>query len=240
MKGVEGYSYVLTITDVFSRWGMAIALKNLKSATIVTALRRTAIPAGLGRPGEFLIDGGSEFKLQLEEACAAWGSKWRPHTPHHSSSAGLVERFDKTIELRLAHFSKECNCSWLDAIPLAAEAYNGSVHAALSKGGNAFSPAEIWLGRKLRFNSDVRPALHDRPTEVQQYGEWLRLQTEAVKLWIIDADAKYRATLETTHSRRTIRELKVGDKVLLHKPPERREKNSGQEPWDGPWEVEET
>ena len=240
MKEVEGYSYVLTITDVFSRWGMAIALKNLKSATIVTALRRTAIPAGLGRPGEFLIDGGSEFKLHLEEACAAWGSKWRPHTPHHSSSAGLVERFNKTIELRLAHFSKECNCSWLDAIPLAVEAYNGSVHAALSKGGNAFSPAEIWLGRKLRFNSDVRPALHDRPTEVQQYGEWLRLQTEAVKLWIIDADAKYRATLETTHSRRTIRELKVGDKVLLHKPPERREKNSGQEPWDGPWEVEET
>jgi hypothetical protein len=96
------------------------------------------------------------------------------------------------------------------------------------------------LGRKLCSNSDVRPALHDRPTEVQQYGEWLRLQTEAVKLWIIDADAKYRATLETTHSRRTIRELKVGDKVLLHKPPERREKNSGQEPWDGPWEVEET
>ena len=88
----------------------------------------------------------------------------------------------------MAHFSKECNCNWLDALPLATEAYNGSVHAGLSGKGLAFSPAELWLGRKIRFNSDVRQTLHHRPTEAQEYGEWLRRHTQAVKSWIAAAD----------------------------------------------------
>ena len=181
LKEAEGYKYALTLVDVFSRWGIAIPLTNIKASSVTKALRRHAIPAGMGRPGEFLIDGGSEFKSHLQESCAAWGSKWRPHTPHHSESAGAVERFNKTLELRLAHFSKQCDCNWLDALPLAVEAYNGSIHAGLSKKGIAFSPAEIWLGRKIRFNADVRPTLHDRPTDVQEYGEWVRQHTAAVK-----------------------------------------------------------
>ena len=143
MKETEGVKYILTPVDVFSRWGMELALPNIKATTVTAALRRHAIPAGLGRPKEFLIDGGSEFKGQLQEACAAWGSDWRPHTPHHSESAGAVERLNKTLELRMAHFSRQCKCSWVDALPLALEAYNGSIHAGLSKQGVAFSPAEI-------------------------------------------------------------------------------------------------
>ena len=128
MQDVEGYRYVLVIECIYSRWAMAIPMKNVKAATVCQALRRLAIPAGLGRPTEFLIDGGSEFKAEVQEACRAWGSKWRMHTPHHSQSAGAIERLNKTLELRTAHFSKSCKCSWVDATPLAVEAYNGSVH----------------------------------------------------------------------------------------------------------------
>jgi len=237
MDEVEGYKYLVTLVDVFSRWAMAVPVENIKAATITRALRRQAIPNGMGRPFEFLIDGGSEFKKELQAACSAWGSKWRPHTPHHSESAGAVERFNKTIELRIAHFTKHCSCNWLDAMPLALEAYNGSIHVGLSKGGIAFSPAELWLGRKLRFNSDVRPQIHDRPTDVQKYGEWIRQQTQLVKDWIHTADAEYRKTMEKSGNHQAQRKLEVGDIAQLHKPPEKRSKNSGEETWDGPYEV---
>ena len=90
-----------------------------------------------------MIDGGSEFKGEMQEACRAWGSHWRPHAPYHSESAGAVERFNKTLELRVAHFAKQGDCSWIDALPLATEAYNGSIHAGLSANGLSFSPAEL-------------------------------------------------------------------------------------------------
>ena len=52
MKEVEGHKYLLTLVDVFSRWAMAIPLENIKAATVTKALRRQAIPAGMGRPPE--------------------------------------------------------------------------------------------------------------------------------------------------------------------------------------------
>ena len=169
------------------------------------------------------------------------GSNWRPHTPHHSESAGAIERFNKTLELRVAHFSKECKCNWLDALPLATEAYNGSVHAGLSGSVMAFSPAELWLGRKIRFNSDVRQTLHHRPTEVQQYGEWVRQHTQAVNDWIAAADVDYRKTLSKSGAQATLRTMKVGDTASLKiQDLDSKDKNAGAENWDGHWEVLET
>ena len=241
MREAEGYRYALTLIDVFSRWAMAIPLQNIKSKTVTDALRRHAIPGGMGRAHEFLLDGGSEFKGHLQEACTAWGSNWRPHTPHHSESAGAIERFNKTLELRVGHFAKQGNCNWVDALPLATEAYNGSVHAGLSSKGTAFSPAELWLGRKIRFNSDVRQTLHHRPTEAQDYGEWLRQHTQAVKDWIAAADAEYRKTLTKAGAQGTLRTLQVGDTASVRiQDLEKRDKNAGAEDWDGPWEVIET
>lgn len=72
-----------------------------------------------GQTGGIFIDGASEFKGHLQKACTAWGSNWRPHTPHPSEFAGAVERVNTTLELRLAHFAKQCGCSWVDALPLA-------------------------------------------------------------------------------------------------------------------------
>ena len=237
MEECEGHKYLLVLVCVFSRWAMALPLENLKAATITKVLRRNAIPAGLGRPIEFLVDGGAEFKKELEEACQAWGTRWRPHTPHHSNSAGAVERLNQTIEQRVAHFRKKCDCNWLDAIPLALEAYNGSIHKGLSKGSLAFSPAELWLGRKIRFNSDVRPAILDRPTNVQAYGEWVRQHTAAVKEWIQTEDSRYRADMEKAGNSQAIRKMEVGSAAVLHKMPSKKAKNSGEETWDGPYEV---
>lgn len=237
MKLEEGHKYILTLCDVYSRWGMAIPLTNIKAETVAKALKRQAIPNGLGRPVYFLVDGGSEFKAEVVAACTAWGTKWRTHMPHHSQSAGIIEKFNKTLEVRITHFVNQCDCNWMDALPLALESYNGAVHAALSQGTIGISPAEVWLGRRLRFNSDVLPTVVDNPKSVEQYLEWARQQTQQVKDWISAARLRYEEQIKKVKSGRNLRHLAVGDKVVLSRPTDKRDKNSGTLQWDGPWEV---
>ena len=125
----------------------------------------------------------------------------------------------------------------MDALPLALESYNGAVHAALSQGTIGISPAEVWLGRRLRFNSDVLPTVLDNPKSVEQYLEWSRQQTQQVKDWISAARLRYEEQIKKVKSGRNLRHLAVGDKVVLSRPTDKRDKNSGTLQWDGPWEV---
>ena len=80
--------------------------------------------------------------------------------------------------------------------------------------------------------------MHERPTQVQEYGEWIRQHTAAVKAWIKEADEEYRKTLEKAGSAATLRHLAVGDQVSRRVPDlERKKKNAGADTWDGPWEI---
>ena len=45
--------------------------------------------------------------------------------------------------------------------------------------------------------------------------------------------------METSGSPQPVRLLQIGDAVQLHKPPEKRSKNTREETWDGPYEVKE-
>jgi hypothetical protein len=74
---------------------------------------------------------------------------------------------------------------------------------------------------------------------VQEYGEWVRRHTEAVKTWIKQADEAYRQTLvAASASKSKLRKLKVGDTVVLRvQDLESRQKNAGAERWEGPSEV---
>jgi hypothetical protein len=113
------------------------------------------------------------------------------------------------------------------------------MHVALSQGTIGISPAEVWLGRRLRFHSDVLPTVLDNLESVEQYLAWSRQQTQQVKDWIKAARLRYEEQIKKVKSGRNLRYLAVGDKVVLSRPTDKRDKNSGTLQWDGPWEVAE-
>ena len=96
-----GHRYLLTGVDVFSRFGFAVPLKKIDTASVLMGLKSSMLPIGLGKPGLFLLDGGPEFKDQIRQAIQAWDSKARVHAPHHHESAGTIEIFNKTIEKKI-------------------------------------------------------------------------------------------------------------------------------------------
>ena len=48
---------------------------------------------------------------------------------------------------------------------------------------------------------------------------------------------RYEEQIKKVKSGRNLRHLAVGDKVVLSRPTDKRDKNSGTPQWDGPWEV---
>ena len=110
----------------------------------------------MGKPDVYLVDGGSEFKKEVAEANDAWLAESHVHGPHRHEAAGSIEVFNKTIEKRTALMCPEGELEqWMSVWPDALEAYNSSIQEACSGGmSSAFSPAEIYFGRKLQFRID--------------------------------------------------------------------------------------
>lgn len=68
MPEVNGYKYLLTVVDVFSKYGAAVPLTEITATAVLTALVQEVLSHGYGRPKYWVVDGGSEFQDVLQEA----------------------------------------------------------------------------------------------------------------------------------------------------------------------------
>ena len=150
----------------------------------------------MGKPEVFLVDGGSEFKKEVTAAIDTWMSERHVHGAYRHEAAGCIEVFNKTIEKRIAMFCEDDNLeSWWEVWPEAIEAYNATIQAAsVDNAYAAFTPAELFLGRKLKFSFDemteeARDELLDSsPTT---YFERMRKRTAQIVKVVTDARARY-------------------------------------------------
>ena len=63
----------------------------------------------------------------MHELCILGGAHKTKTTPYHPESDGLVERFNRTLLMKLAMFAGEHN-DWHDVLPPVMMAYRPSVH----------------------------------------------------------------------------------------------------------------
>ena len=133
MQQVNGYSYLLTVIDVHSRYGMAIPLQEITAAAVQRAVEDWVVPGGFGRCMKWLVDGGSEFKGELEEALQAWNCKVHISAAEHYESHGIIEIYNRTLVNKIAKLLHDTECgTWMDVRAAAVEGYNCSVHQAIS------------------------------------------------------------------------------------------------------------
>ena len=99
--------YVLTAIDVFSRYAFVVHVDDLKDSTILKALRERALVNGMGKPEAYLVDGGSEFKKEMQQAIDAWLADRHVHGAHRHEAAGCIEAFDKTNVKQIAMFCED-------------------------------------------------------------------------------------------------------------------------------------
>ena len=97
----NGFTYLLTIVDRFSRWPEAIPLNDTTTTTCAQALISQWI-SRFGVPLDMTSDRGSQFTSQLWTSIAQLlGIQLHHTTAYHPQSNGLVERFHRHLKSSL-------------------------------------------------------------------------------------------------------------------------------------------
>ena len=107
------YQYILTIIDSFTRWPVAVPLRNISAETISKSILPEWI-AVFGCPS----DRGSQFQSTLfDEFTKLLRVKHIKTKAYHPCANGLIERFHR--QLKIALTANNNSRTWLENLPLA-------------------------------------------------------------------------------------------------------------------------
>lgn len=124
-KENDGFKYILTVIDIFSRYGYAIKLKNKTPQHVLEAFKSIN-----HLPTYFSSDMGSEFKSVF--ASYLKNNNVKQFFRHPPFKAAVCERFNRTIKTKLVkYFTHVGNSRWIDILPKVIKAYNNSFHRTI-------------------------------------------------------------------------------------------------------------
>ncbi|GFV08869.1 retrovirus-related Pol polyprotein from transposon 412 [Trichonephila clavipes] len=143
----DGFQYLLTMIDRFSRWPEAVPIPDTSAKTISRAIFHHWI-ARFGCPSLITTDQGSQMRSSLfAEFTRILGTDRVKTTAYHPISNGLVERFHRHLKASIkAHESSR----WTDVLPIVLLGIRSAVKEDLKA-----SCAELVYGTTLRLPSDM-------------------------------------------------------------------------------------
>ncbi|BHF84402.1 hypothetical protein SprV_0902755300 [Sparganum proliferum] len=144
----NGFTYLLTCVDRYTRWAESIPLPNVQAETIVKAFVSRWV-AMFGAPSTVTTDRGAQFESALFQTLLNFiGCTRIRTTAYHPAANGMVERFHRQLKTALRAVEDPGN--WSDNLPLALL----GIRAAL-KSDLGCSAAELVFGTTLRLPGEM-------------------------------------------------------------------------------------
>ncbi len=169
----NGFTYLLTCVDRFTRWAEAIPMPNQEADTIVKAFVSRWI-AVFGAPSTITTDRGAQFESTLFRTLLNFlGCTRIRTTAYHPASNGMVERFHR--QLKTALRAAQNPADWSDNLPLALLGIRAALKSDLD-----CSTAELVFGTTLRLPGEMvtptpRGADEDPINFVHRLRQFMRL-----------------------------------------------------------------
>ena len=191
--------YILVIQDYFTKWPVAIPMKDQMANTIVQALLSTF--SNYGIPSVLHSDQGTNFESTvLKQTCGAFVMHKSRTTPYHPQGDGLVERTNRSLLQLLCSYCTE-SCDWEKWLPLLLYTYRTSVHTSTQA-----TPYLLMFGREPTLTTiDLSLRAHDTQSYADHIQSHLAKMYELVELnlteatsdqkWFYDRGAKPRPSL---------------------------------------------
>ena len=111
----DGFRYLLTCVDRFTRWPEAIPMVDIRAETVADAFFSGWI-ARYGTPATITTDRGAQFESKLwDSLCNQFGIIRNRTTSYHPQSNGMVERFHR--QLKAAIMAHESPNPWTITLP---------------------------------------------------------------------------------------------------------------------------
>lgn len=177
----QGFTYVLTCIDMFSRYLVTIPLANKDTLSVASGLIQLFTKYGVCKT--LLSDLGTENTSKcMKEVCRQLHiqQEFTPSFVH--SCLGMCERSHKTLAERLTPYvNSKCN-NWMEVLHSVTFSFNQSVNAS-----TGYSPHEIVFGHRPHFPlTAVKPTDFDTiPVDARTY-----VRKHAEKLNIIRTEVR--------------------------------------------------
>lgn len=143
----NGYKYLLTIIDRYTRWPEVYPLRDISATTICKTFVNNYIPR-FGVPDTITADHGTQFTSRLFSKLTEHIGSHKIHTtPYHPQANGMVERFHR--QLKSAIMAKD-NKHWFNALPIILLGLRTTVKEDLKS-----SPAELVYGQPLKIPGEL-------------------------------------------------------------------------------------
>ena len=232
----RGYRLILSITDVFSGYVMALPCKTRKSAeTIQLILHKWCLR--FGYPSEILADNDTSFTSEFfNEVCQFFKTKVTHGTPYLCSSTSKAERSNKRINqaLRVTLTDKQIS-DWDLYLNFVSFALNG-----IKSRHTGFSANEIMFGEDLNTPLDLE--IDGKPIQLEHQSSKARKTAYSIYRTIRDIVQKARRNAaldfgyaDNSYNKRVLGPyFKEGDWVytLIECPAHKFSKR-----WQGPFQI---
>lgn len=177
-KENQGFKYLLTCIDVFSKVADAIPLKSKSSKEITKAVE--IIFQKRSPPETLQSDRGTEFKnKEFMQMCQEYGVKffW---TYNQDIKCSVVERFNRTIKGRMFRFfTARGSRRWIDVIDQLITGYNNAYHRSIRMAPNNVkdSNLEVVFHNLYGFTNRRDMILNQEYKKPRfKVGDWVRIK----------------------------------------------------------------
>ena len=135
----NGFKFILTAIDVFSKKAYAIPIKNKSQKSVADAMEKIITEH---EPIKLQTDEGKEFKNSTFENLMKKYEIIHFFTKNRDIKCAIVERFNKTLKNKMfRYFTLKGNRKYIDVIDKILESYNNSYHRSIK-----MTPNQVTIG----------------------------------------------------------------------------------------------
>lgn len=143
-KSVNGFTYIIVISDYFTKFTEIFPLRNIDAETVAETLFKGWIKR-YGCPQEIHSDQGAQFESQLfREMCKVLQINKTRTTSYHPQSDGMIERLNRTIKDILSKYISVNQTDWDKFIDGIVFAYNSTIHES-----TGMTPYKMVFGEEM-------------------------------------------------------------------------------------------
>ncbi|CAH8610157.1 unnamed protein product [Schistosoma curassoni] len=214
----NGFSYIFTCIDRFTRWPVAVPIKDITAETIAKTLVEHWI-SHYGVPTNITTDRGAQFESRLfQQLTELLGIKRIRTTSYHPMSNGMVERLHRQLKASLTAVIS--NNDWASKLPLVMLSLRSTIKQDIE-----CCPAELVYGTTLRLPGEFFTAGKSVSTDIADYVQRLKQHMSSLRI-----------TLPRQHQRRVYipKQLSDSTHVFIRRDNVQRPL---QPAYDGPFKV---
>ena len=206
----KGNKYIISLTDVLSKFVITKAVRDCTAATEVDFLTNDVI-LKYGTTTCILTDNGTHFTAQLvNNLLQQLGATHLYSTVYHPQTNGQIERFNATMDGKIAALCNERRTNWDEMLRFVTFNYNTSVHATTQQ-----TPFEMMHERQAILPFDQQHALislAQDPEHSQKLKNYLGQLTEDARKNILKNQQQYKTRYDLHRQELT---LKMNDLILV-------------------------